>query len=167
MTPDAGVPPGLLDLGDTHLGRSLDHSALDGTALEATSTIARRCNRDRCSRMSSRPDWSLMPNRACLDCGRLGPWGRSGRCDDHRRARQQAKDAQPARRAQKAKYDAHHRALRDAWRPVVEAGGCLCARCDQIIRLDPTQPGNGWDLGHQADGTPSRPEHAVCNRSAH
>jgi hypothetical protein len=59
-------------------------------------------------------------------------------------------------------YGAEHRKLREAWRPVVEAGGTTCPRCRRKIR-----PGQAWDLGHAADrATYNGPEHASCNRAA-
>lgn len=37
----------------------------------------------------------------------------------------------------------------------------MCARCHEVIH-----PGDEWDLGHRPDGSPSKPEHARCNRGA-
>ena len=103
------------------------------------------------------PDMAVRP---CLDCGRLGYWSRSGRCDDCRLSRQRRKDRAPTRKALKAKYDHAHERLRANWAPIVAAGGVICPRCRSVI-VGP------FDLGHQANGKPSRPEHPSCNRSAH
>lgn len=58
-------------------------------------------------------------------------------------------------------YGRQHRIERERWRPLVEAGQALCARCGHPI--DPDGP---WDLGH-ADGSRTEyngPEHVRCNR---
>ena len=61
-------------------------------------------------------------------------------------------------------YGAHHQALREKWRPVVEAGLVRCARCGKVI-----PSGAKWELGH-VDGSGKKlysgPEHFRCNRSA-
>lgn len=61
------------------------------------------------------------------------------------------------------KYGYQHRQTRAEWKPIVEAGGVLCARCDKPI--DPSAP---WDLGHDDTGRQlyNGPEHTGCNRSA-
>ena len=102
-----------------------------------------------------------MRRRPCLDCGRVGPWGRSGRCDTHRRKRARELDRSPARRRAADKYDHAHRARRRMFAPVVAAGGVECRRCGR-----PIGPSDRWHLGHDDDGGPSSPEHAVCNLAA-
>src|ERR1044071_2234842 len=60
-------------------------------------------------------------------------------------------------------YGAAHKKLRARWKPLVDAGQVMCARCGKVI-----QPGLMWDLGHD-DHDRSRyggPEHARCNRGA-
>lgn len=59
-------------------------------------------------------------------------------------------------------YCSHHQAIREMWRPEVEAGNVGCWRCGYPI--PPTAP---WDLGHDdADKRRYRgPEHRRCNRS--
>jgi hypothetical protein len=60
-------------------------------------------------------------------------------------------------------YGPQHKALREQWRPHVEAGQVSCARCHQ-----PIKPGDPWDLGHDdIDRTRyTGPEHQACNRGA-
>ena len=96
-------------------------------------------------------------NRPCLECGKLGAWGSTGRCDTHRKQRQRRKDAQPARRRQKAKYDNAHAQLRAYYTPMVNAGTVHCWRCGL-----PIAAGSVWHLGHRK-GRPSAPEHVACN----
>lgn len=58
-------------------------------------------------------------------------------------------------------YDAAHRKLRAHWRPLVEAGGVTCWRCDQPIR-----PGTAWVLGHVDYSNRQLyrgPEHKACS----
>lgn len=58
-------------------------------------------------------------------------------------------------------YGAAHQALRERWRPVVEAGGVTCHRCQRLIPA-----GAPWDLGHTEDRRAyTGPEHRHCNRS--
>ena len=64
-------------------------------------------------------------------------------------------------------YGADHRAARDYWQAIVEAGRATCAnpQCS-----DPggrtIRPGEPWDLGHTADRSGYRgPEHQACNRA--
>ena len=60
-------------------------------------------------------------------------------------------------------YGHRHQKLRASWDRRVQAGGILCARCNQ-----PITPGEPWDLGHD-DHDRTRyqgPEHRGCNRSA-
>lgn len=69
-----------------------------------------------------------------------------------------ATKATPASRG----YGAAHRAERRRWKPVVDAGRAVCARCGQ-----PIPAGSTWDLGHSDDrATWTGPEHATCNRRA-
>lgn len=60
-------------------------------------------------------------------------------------------------------YGTDHQRIRRQWKPIVEAGGVRCWRCNELIH-----PGTRWDLGHD-DHDRSRyrgPEHAACNRRA-
>lgn len=57
-------------------------------------------------------------------------------------------------------YGWAHQKARASWRPVVDAGGVVCARCGR-----PIAPGSPWDLGHTADRQAyTGPEHMRCNR---
>lgn len=59
-------------------------------------------------------------------------------------------------------YGPRHQALREQWRPDVEAGRVSCARCHL-----PIAPGERWDLGHDDDRSKyTGPEHQECNRGA-
>ena len=59
-------------------------------------------------------------------------------------------------------YGREHQALREQWRPLVEAGGVSCARCGKRIRR-----GTPWDLGHSDDWSRyTGPEHERCNSAA-
>src|SRR5690606_19658975 len=84
--------------------------------------------------------------RLCLDCNTPTIEGRCSRCWNQR-------------------YGTLHQAERRAWAPRRAAGGVACGWCAQPITIDPTVAGDGWDIGHHADGTRS-PWHAHCNRSA-
>jgi hypothetical protein len=80
----------------------------------------------------------------------------SGRCETCRRAHWNARGTTTERG-----YDARHRQLREAWRPLVEAGDVDCARCHE-----PILPGDPWDLGHTDDRTGwTGPEHRAHNRA--
>lgn len=61
------------------------------------------------------------------------------------------------------RYGPHHRALREQWAHIVNAGDAICWRC-----REPINPGQPWDLGHDDnDHTTHRgPEHEHCNRAA-
>lgn len=62
-----------------------------------------------------------------------------------------------------AGYGYHHQMERKRWKPQVDAGSVLCARCGYLI-----VPGTPWDLDHD-DADRSRylgPSHAKCNRGA-
>lgn len=59
-------------------------------------------------------------------------------------------------------YGAAHRAERDRWARVVNAGAANCSRCGHAI-----VPGQLWDLDHAPDRqTYLGPAHRYCNRSA-
>ena len=82
---------------------------------------------------------------------------RSGRCVPCRRRQWNARGTTADRG-----YGTEHRALREAWRPLVEAGLTTCARCN-----NPIQPSDEWDLGH-SDTDRSQyagVEHRGCNRA--
>jgi len=95
-------------------------------------------------------DTARCPTRALTD-------HRSGRCPDCRRRHWNARGTTTQRG-----YGADHRALREQWRPLVEAGDVLCWRCGQRI-----EPGDDWDLGHDDhDRSIYRgPEHRAHNRA--
>jgi hypothetical protein len=82
---------------------------------------------------------------------------RSGRCESCRR---QHWRNQPTRTERG--YGTDHHKLREAWRPLVEAGDVDCARCHE-----PILPGEPFDLGHDdSDRTKwTGPEHVACNRA--
>jgi hypothetical protein len=64
-------------------------------------------------------------------------------------------------------YNSQHKALRDHWKPTVDAGQAWChaTRCLMPTRWIP--PGTPWDLGHTPDRSGwTGPEHSRCNRSA-
>lgn len=95
-------------------------------------------------------------NRVCIEpgCPSLQP--------DTRCAKHALPHTTHTRTTTQRGYGAHHRKLRDQWKPKVETGQVKCARCQHPIR-----PGTQWDLGHDDnDRTQYRgPEHAHCNRS--
>jgi hypothetical protein len=101
-------------------------------------------------------------NRPCIGSGGACPTRaltkhQSGRCEHCQRVA----DRQRGTTAERG-YGAHHRGLREAWRPMVEAGGITCWRCQQLI-----DPSDDWDLGHDdLDRSQHRgPEHQLCNRA--
>jgi hypothetical protein len=67
-------------------------------------------------------------------------------------------------------YGADHKAVREHWRPTVEAGYAMChaTRCleDEDGRGRAIPPGARWDLGHTEDRSAwTGPEHQRCNRA--
>lgn len=64
-------------------------------------------------------------------------------------------------------YDAHHKAKRLEWEPIVAEGGVMCARQGPKCTGQPIEPGQAWDLGHTDDRTAwTGPECIPCNRGA-
>lgn len=63
-------------------------------------------------------------------------------------------------------YDHKHRAERERWRPIVEAGQAQCA---ELVCLMPSRwlaPDTKWDLAHdRTSGGYLGPAHARCNRA--
>jgi len=101
-----------------------------------------------------------MPQRPCLDCGRLTTRAGS-RCSTCASARNQAKDAQRGNRHERG-YDADHVRLREQWKPKVEAGLVACARCGLPIQRDAE-----WALDHNDERTGYLgPSHKYCNNQA-
>lgn len=82
---------------------------------------------------------------------------RSGRCETCRRRHWNAAGSSTQRG-----YGTAHRALREQYRPLVEAGRVTCWRCGELIA--PHEP---WDLGHDDNdrGEYRGPEHRDCNRA--
>jgi len=81
---------------------------------------------------------------------------RSGRCVPCRRRQWNSRGTNTERG-----YGAEHQRLREAWRPLVEAGDVDCARCH-----GPILPGEPWDMGHTDDRTGwTGPEHRAHNRA--
>ncbi len=58
-------------------------------------------------------------------------------------------------------YGQQHKAERERWRPVVDAGQAYCRRCGSW--LDPARP---WHLGHNEARDASAPECVPCNDGA-
>jgi hypothetical protein len=57
-------------------------------------------------------------------------------------------------------YGYAHQQERKRWKPVVEAGQAVCARCNE-----PIAPDAKWDLDHTDDRQAYRgPSHRACNR---
>lgn len=105
-------------------------------------------------------------SRRCLDCGVLGQWDRTGRCDTCKPAAR--KDSARRRATKAARYDANHRRLRKRWLPFVLQGIVRCGRAStgECLHADPfIRPGESWDLDHLPAGR-SHPSHADCNRAA-
>jgi hypothetical protein len=95
-------------------------------------------------------DTARCPTRALTD-------HRSGRCEPCRRAHWRGRGTTTERG-----YGPDHRALREQYRPLVEAGMVRCWRCGE-----PINPGDAWDLGHDdLDRSVYRgPEHRAHNRA--
>jgi len=81
---------------------------------------------------------------------------RSGRCPDCRRRRWRSQPTSTQRG-----YDQDHRALREHYRVLVEAGMAECSRCHE-----PIAAGEDFDLDHTEDRTGYLgPSHVACNRA--
>jgi hypothetical protein len=101
--------------------------------------------------------------RPCIGCDGLPcptralTTDRSGRCEHCRRQHWRSQPTSTERG-----YGTDHRALREQWVPLVEAGQVICWRCGELIGAD--EP---FDLGHDdSDRTKWRsPEHVACNRA--
>lgn len=108
-----------------------------------------------------------MPLRPCLDCRALTEGSRCPTChSDMTRARDQRRRSSTARG-----YGRDHQLEREAWVPIVEAGGVYCRRypSGQCVAPDPLiHPDEPWHLGHpdEACGAPKAPEHVLCNVGA-
>ncbi len=99
-------------------------------------------------------------NRPCIGTDRPCPTRpltdhRSGRCEQCRRRHWQSRGTTAERG-----YGSEHERLREAWRPLGEAGDVTCWRC-----REPINPGDAWDLGHDdLDRSVYRdPEHRAHN----
>lgn len=59
-------------------------------------------------------------------------------------------------------YGASHQRMRERYRPLVESGRAVCARCQE-----PIAPGALWELDHSDDRSEYiGPSHRTCNRAA-
>lgn len=59
-------------------------------------------------------------------------------------------------------YGASHQRMRKKYRPLVESGQAVCARCGE-----PIAPTDLWELDHAEDrSTYLGPSHRACNRRA-
>ncbi|TFI01667.1 hypothetical protein E4A49_01100 [Micrococcus lylae] len=59
-------------------------------------------------------------------------------------------------------YGASHQRMREKYKPLVESGQALCARCQE-----PIAPGALWELDHSDDRSEYiGPSHRTCNRRA-
>jgi hypothetical protein len=97
-------------------------------------------------------------NKACLDCGTLSP---NGYCDNCRRRREQARTADPIRKAHKAEmYGSRYRKLARA----LKATATTCHLCGQGYR-----PDDPWEADHlypeMGADSPLAPAHRSCNQS--
>lgn len=64
------------------------------------------------------------------------------------------------------RYDAEHKALREQWRPLVEAGLVECHAIVCLFGDRRIYPGQEWHLGHNPTATEhTGPEHVRCNCS--
>lgn len=65
-------------------------------------------------------------------------------------------------------YDGRHKAERERWVPIVQAGGVMCARQGPNCIGKPLAPDQDFDLGHDdQDRTKyNGPECIPCNRGA-
>lgn len=65
-------------------------------------------------------------------------------------------------------YGWQHQQLRAWWKPKVNAGHVRCARCKRLIKPDPSQFGDGWQLDHDPTDQTRRkylgPSHTRCNQ---
>lgn len=108
----------------------------------------------------------------CLGCRKPILSNRDGRCPKCKGEVRRRIDANPERRARKARlYDAQHEAERAWWAPYLDAAAevgrpFLCWRCNLPIAEIGADGHVVFDLGHRGD-LPSLPEHRrECNRSA-
>ena len=69
-------------------------------------------------------------NKPCLTCNSVGPWGRSGRCDTHRKAVVNAYESNPERKTYKAqRYNNEYDKERRYWLAMMQIGIVNCPRC--------------------------------------
>lgn len=94
---------------------------------------------------------------SCLVCGMLTEKHRTGRCVPHQRAQDRQRQSRRGDR-----YNAAHRATREAYTALVNAGMATCARCGK-----PINPAGDWHLDHNDDGSGYLgPSHPGCNSAA-
>lgn len=147
--------------GDHHHGVQRSRRTLRRTCRGTRCRRSRKCSGRwaRARRMPSPPLRARVPNRPCLDCGRIASGTRCAECKSQKERQRGELRGSTTQRG----YGAPHQRRRHQWAPRVAAGLVACARCGE-----PIEPGEAWDLGHPSDRPGAyAPEHARrCNRSA-